>query len=145
MNELHFYRCPVCGKIIWQIHASETDTVCCGRTMELLIPASTDGISEKHVPVVSTSGNHVMIHVGLIAHPMTEDHYIEWIALQTERDVHFHTLKPGESPYACFRLYEETIVNAYAFCNLHMLWRTSEIDSELDCDACSPTGSGWSR
>ena len=55
---------------------------------------------------------------------MTEEHYIEWIALSSNEGVQIKWLKPGEAPIAEFKLTDpESIVEVYAYCNLHGLWK----------------------
>lgn len=38
---------------------------------------------EKHVPVYEVKDGKVQVTIGSIDHPMMDNHYIEWIALQT--------------------------------------------------------------
>ena len=46
---------------------------------------STDAAGEKHVPVITVEGNKVHVVVGSVLHPMTEEHSIQFIALETKR------------------------------------------------------------
>ena len=77
---MKFYKCDVCGKIVAMVKATDVDTVCCSQAMRELVPGTTDGAVEKHVPVYTVTGNTVTVKVGSTAHPMTEAHQIEWIA-----------------------------------------------------------------
>ena len=43
----------------------------------------TDAAVEKHVPVYTVEGSHVHVVVGETKHPMLEEHFIEWITLNT--------------------------------------------------------------
>ena len=52
---------------------------------------------------------------------MLEEHYIEWVILETNRGYQLVNLKPGDKPEAFFD-YEEGMV-VYAYCNLHGLWK----------------------
>ena len=89
-----------------------------------MVPNTTDGAQEKHVPVVSVDGNIVTVTVGSVAHPMLEAHYIEWIMLETEQGRQRKVLKPGDAPVAKFALTEDDKpVAAYEYCNLHGLWK----------------------
>ena len=91
---------------------------------EELIANTTDGAHEKHVPVIEQQGDHVVVRVGSVAHPMLDVHYIEWIVLQTKDGVQRNALKPGDAPKAVFALLEGDEVEAvYAYCNLHSLWK----------------------
>jgi superoxide reductase len=91
--------------------------------MAELIPGSVDASLEKHVPVITVDGNTVTVEVGSVAHPMIEEHYIEWIYLETTNGGQRKALKPGEAPKATFALTDGAPVSAYAYCNLHGLWR----------------------
>jgi superoxide reductase len=56
---------------------------------------------------------------------MAPEHYIEWIALETAKGSQRKTLKPGEPPCAEFILSDDdSCVAAYAYCNLHGLWKS---------------------
>ena len=79
---------------------------------------------EKHVPVAEEKGNMVHVAVGAVAHPMLPEHYIEWIALETNQGSQIKKLQPGQAPEAVFALAEgEKMVAVYAYCNLHGLWK----------------------
>ena len=55
---------------------------------------------------------------------MAPEHYIEWIAISTDRGNQRKILKPGDKPMACFALCDgEKFEAAYAYCNLHGLWK----------------------
>ncbi len=96
---------------------------CCLQNMTELIPGTSDGAKEKHVPVCKIDGNSVTITVGSVDHPMEGQHYIEWIAIKTANGVQRKVLKPGEKPCATFALTDDdTFEAAYAYCNLHGLW-----------------------
>ncbi len=92
-----------------------------GEVGEELIPNTTDGAFEKHVPVIESNSDSVVVKVGSVAHPMMEQHYIEWIVLETASGYQKKELKPGEEPIASFAV-TEPIIAAYEYCNLHGLW-----------------------
>lgn len=120
---MKFYRCDLCGNLVEMINESGVSMVCCSQDMTELIPGTTDGATEKHVPVVKINGHEVTVTVGTEIHPMLEDHYIEWIILETNTGVHRINLTPGSEPKATFTLAKgETVVNVYSYCNLHGLW-----------------------
>jgi len=124
--EMKFYKCKVCGKIVAMIKESACGTVCCGAEMVEIKAGTTDAAVEKHVPVVEVSGNKVEVSVGSVTHPMEEKHFIEWIALETSQGMQMKNLMPGQEPKAVFALAEnETVVKAYAYCNLHSLWASN--------------------
>ena len=121
---MKFYRCKHCGQIIAVVKETGVPVICCGEKMEEIIPGTTDAAVEKHVPVYEVKDGIVTVTVGSVAHPMAEEHYIEWIALQTKSGNQRKTLKPGDEPKACFAICEGDEVEAvYAYCNLHSLWK----------------------
>lgn len=124
--ELKFYYCKHCGKVIAIVKNTPVPTICCGEAMAELVPGVTDAATEKHVPVIQIDGSVVTVSVGQVAHPMQEEHYIEWILLQTDKGIQKKWLKPGDDPKARFILDEgEKVVAAYEYCNLHKLWKAS--------------------
>ena len=117
-------KCKHCGNIVEVIKDSKVKIVCCGEPMEELVPGTVDAAREKHVPEVEINGNVVRVKVGEVTHPMLDVHYIEWIAIETNKGVHRVNLKPGEDPVATFVLADgEVFVSAYEHCNLHGLWK----------------------
>ena len=122
--ELQFLRCPKCGQIVLTVKNKPCDVHCCGVPMEVIVPGTSDGAYEKHVPVFTQSGNRVDVQIGSVIHPMLDVHYIEWIALETKKGAQFKKLAPGEEPKASFLLAEDDeVVAVYEFCNLHGLWK----------------------
>ena len=118
-----FYKCAHCGNIIAHVHDSGVRVVCCGEEMKPLVPNTSDGAGEKHVPVIMQEGNIVTVSVGSVAHPMLEAHFIQWIILETTAGRQRKELKPGEKPVAVFALTDgDEVVAAYEYCNLHGLW-----------------------
>ena len=123
--EMKFYRCKHCGQIVAVVHETGAPLVCCGEKMEELVAGSVDASFEKHVPVVNVKGDMVEVRVGSVDHPMIPEHFIEWVCLQTKQGNQMKALKPGEAPVVCFKLCEgDEVVAAYAYCNLHGLWKS---------------------
>ena len=117
-------RCEGCGKMVLELKGSKCPTKCCGEPMVELVPNTTDGAHEKHVPVIEKDGNKVTVKVGSVAHPMLAAHYIEFIILETNKTVHLANLTPENEPCAEFVLAEgEEDVAAYEYCNLHGFWK----------------------
>ena len=122
--EMKFYRCSVCGQIVAIVKKKACPIMCCGKPMEEIVPNTVDAAQEKHVPVVEVKDNKVIVKIGSVAHPMLEEHFIEWVALKTKFGNQRKQLKPGEEPVVCFPLCEGDEVEAvYAYCNLHGLWK----------------------
>ena len=121
---MRFFKCELCGNVITVIKDGGGPLVCCGQGMTELIPGTTDAAQEKHVPAVTVEGNKVTVKVGSVEHPMTDAHYIEWIAIETNKGCHMKKLTPQDKPEAQFLLSEgETLVATYEHCNLHGLWK----------------------
>lgn len=118
-----FYVCKHCGNLVGMLHSSGVPMICCGEPMQELVPGSVDASHEKHVPVISVDGDTVTVSVGSAAHPMAEEHFIQWIYLQTEHGGQRKCLLPGDAPKATFALSGDRAVAAYAYCNLHGLWK----------------------
>ncbi len=111
------YKCELCGNIVEVVHEGAGVLVCCGQPMKIQKENTVDAAQEKHVPVIE--GNKVII--GSIEHPMTSEHYIEWIEATSETgEVAKVFLKPGEKPEAEFSF---NPVSAREYCNLHGLWK----------------------
>ncbi len=122
--EMKFYRCEICGQIVAIVKKTGSPLVCCGQPMKEIIPGTTDAAAEKHVPVYEVKDGKVIVKIGEIAHPMTEEHYIEWVSVQTTGGNQRKALKPGDAPEVCFSICDGDEVEAvYAYCNLHSLWK----------------------
>ncbi len=121
---MKFYICEHCGNIIEMVKDVGVPIMCCGQKMTELIPGTSDGAVEKHVPVVTVDGNKVSVAVGEAEHPMVDAHYIEWVALETSAGVQRKALKPEQAPAIEFTLADgESVTAVYAYCNLHGLWK----------------------
>jgi len=122
--EQKFYKCKHCGQIVAIVKKTGAPLVCCGEKMEELIPGTVDASKEKHIPVYKVENNRVDVIVGSIEHPMINEHYIEWISIQTKYGNQRKVLTPNSAPTASFALMEGDEVEAvYAYCNLHGLWK----------------------
>ncbi len=122
--DMKFFVCEKCGNFVEMIKESGAPMSCCGQKMTELVPGTSDGAVEKHVPEFSVDGNKVTVKVGSVEHPMVEAHYIEWIAVETKKGVQRKALHPDEKPCAEFVLTEDdSVVAVYAYCNLHGLWK----------------------
>ncbi len=125
MGEKKFYICKHCGNMIGMIKSSGVNVVCCGDPMTELKPNTVEASQEKHLPVVTIEGNIVKVKVGSVEHPMTEEHHISWIYLETEQGGQRKKLAVGSKPEAEFALAGgDKVVGVYEYCNLHGLWLT---------------------
>ena len=121
---MKFYVCEHCGNIITMVKNTGVPVMCCGQKMTELVPGTVDAAQEKHVPVAETVGSLVTVKVGSVEHPMMAEHYIQWIALETNQGSQIKYLQPGQAPQASFALAEgEEVKAVYEYCNLHGLWK----------------------
>ena len=119
-----FYICRHCGNLIAMIRDVGVHVQCCGEDMHRLDPDKANGSGEKHAPVYTKDGDVIHVSVGAAEHPMTEEHFIEWICLETERVIQYAHLKPTDKPRAQFALCKgDEVRQIYAFCNQHNLWK----------------------
>ncbi len=122
---MKFLQCSHCGQIVAVVKETGVPVICCGEPMKEIVPGTTDAAVEKHVPVVEVSGNKVTVSVGSVEHPMIPEHFIEWIALETRMGNQRKSLSPGDAPKTCFSICDgDEVVAAYAYCNLHSLWKS---------------------
>ena len=101
---MNFYICEHCGNIAYKLSNSRVPLTCCGSPMTLLVPGLSDGATEKHLPAIYQVGDQVEIAVGIQTHPMTEEHFIDWVILETDTGFHVADLAAGQAPHASFRL-----------------------------------------
>jgi superoxide reductase len=121
---LEVYKCEVCGNIVEVFEGHEGDLVCCGEDMVLLEEKTADKTVEKHVPYIEETDDGYKVKVGKeVAHPMTEEHYIQWIELVAGDKVYRQMLNPGDAPEACFSIEKTDGVYAREHCNIHGLWK----------------------
>ena len=119
MAEIKLKKCLICGRVIEV--TDDEPVMCCGQEMVDVVPNSVDAAVEKHVPTYEVVGDKIEVEVH---HVMEPEHYIEWIALETNKGNQRKQLKPGDAPRAEFALLEgEEVVAAYAYCNLHSLFK----------------------
>lgn len=119
-----YFFCPCCGGIFTYLRPPCRPPVCCSQKAQRLA-ANTCGDPLVHLPVVTCQDGMVTVHVGQEPHPMTPEHLIQWIGLQTSCGAQYRFLKPGDAPSAQFALAPgERAEAALAYCNLHGLWRT---------------------
>lgn len=120
------YRCEVCGNIVEVLHAGKGELVCCNQPMRLLEGKVEEQGKEKHLPVKEEAQDKIIVKVGSLPHPMEENHYIEWIEVQTKDASYKKFLKPGDVPQAEFCISGEEVINLRAYCNVHGLWNKKE-------------------
>ena len=161
-----FFLCPVCRNLVVQQtqKGERLEVSCCGQRLQPLVEhtggaqagegadATDAGLALEHRLSVVVSGgfssNAATITVGDEGafHPMTQEHYIEWIYLYTFHGGQLRFLRPGgkvsQQARVVMALAEEDSYvycdrevckvckfnckrgfTAYAYCNVHGLWR----------------------
>ena len=122
--EQKFFRCMHCGQIVAMVKQTGIPLVCCGESMQEIIAGTTDAAKEKHTPKYTIENNKVKVYVGEVEHPMSAEHYIEWVSLQSKNGNQRKALKVAKKPYVEFLIEPDDRVEAvYAYCNLHGLWK----------------------
>jgi superoxide reductase len=119
LNEV--YKCELCGNIVELVHGGVGALVCCNQKMMKLTENTVDAAKEKHVPVIEVGADSITVKVGSVAHPMLDEHYIEWVELLADGKVYRQHLQPGGAPEAVFPVVAKQFT-AREYCNLHGLW-----------------------
>ncbi len=121
-NKLEVYKCMHCGNIVEVLHGGGAPLVCCGENMRLFKENTEDAAQEKHVPVIEKIDGGFKVKVGSVAHPMEEDHYIEWVEIIADGKAYREFLNPGDAPEVTFMIDAQS-VSAREWCNKHGLWK----------------------
>lgn len=125
-KEPKFFVCKHCGNFVGMIHESGVKMICCGDPMTEVVPNTTDAAQEKHVPVITLNNNSVTVDIGSVPHPMTPEHHIAWVYLETTEGGQRKCLPVDGAPKAEFELAStDKVIAAYEYCNLHGLWKAS--------------------
>lgn len=119
-NEI--YKCDVCGNVIEVTHGVPVPIHCCGKPMTLQEEQTADSATEKHVPILEAIEGGTRVTVGSTAHPMTEEHSIQWVEIINGSYVQRKYLNAGDEPYADFYVPFSEDLQARSYCNLHGLW-----------------------
>ena len=140
-----FYKCLKCGNFVTFLSEKSGCTpTCCGETMTEIVANTTDAAQEKHVPVVVAKENKVRVSVGSVEHPMTDEHFIEWVILETSHGYQKKDLKPGDKPEVTFVVGpDDHVRNIYAYCNLHGLWKTEVHGLRASHEGMFSVDSAW--
>jgi superoxide reductase len=123
-HQQKFFICGQCGNMVGLIKDEGGPMVCCGEEMDELVPNTVEASVEKHLPVVTVSGDSISVRIGSVPHPMEEAHRIEFVYVETERGGQRKCLKTGEEPAVSFVFTGDKPIAVFAYCNLHGLWMT---------------------
>jgi len=119
-----FFLCKHCGNLIGMVENKGVPLVCCGENMSELVPNTVEASAEKHLPDVKLSGNTMTVQVGSTLHPMTQEHHITFVFVETECGGQRKRLNIGSEPITSFCFVDDKPIAVYAYCNLHGLWKT---------------------
>lgn len=118
-----FYKCSHCGNVVVKMVDSGVPVVCCGERMQEMYPNTVDASMEKHVPVVTWMDDcSFKVEVGSVPHPMTPEHHIAFIYVETLNGGIRVDLK--DRPEAVICACSGKPIAVYEYCNLHGLWKT---------------------
>ncbi len=115
-------KCNKCGNVLIKMNDHCDGVFCCGEKMQLLVPGAIEGAVEKHKPVFKEIDGQKYIVVGDVEHPMTEQHYIEFVVVDFGKTWKVVNFEPGDKPMFPVCCDCEP-VDVYAYCNLHGLWK----------------------
>ena len=124
--KLQIYKCSICGNLVQILQEGEGNLVCCGKEMELMpIQYDTTEIGEKHTPKIEIKEGKKFVNV--IGHPMTNEHYIQFIETYTKdkNEVYLKFFKPGDIPETETK--PDGDFNSIEYCNIHHLWGNNKI------------------
>lgn len=121
-KEFKLKRCNKCGatvEVLKDCTCNDCGIKCCGEEMVEIKPNTVDASVEKHKPEYEVVGQYVVVTVN---HEMTDEHYIEYIALDGEKVNAKKFFKVGDTPKAVFPYIPNSRV--YSSCNKHGIWST---------------------
>lgn len=121
-KEFTLRRCAKCSatiEVIKDCTCENCGIKCCGEVMQEIKPNTVDASVEKHKPEYEVVGQYVIVTVN---HEMTNEHYIEYVALDGAKVNAKKYFVPGDAPKAVFPYIPGSTV--YASCNKHGIWST---------------------
>jgi superoxide reductase len=122
---MKFLYCKHCKNVLLHLGPVGSVVFCCGEPMVELVANTTEAAKEKHLPVYEVKDNEVCVKVGSVEHPMTSEHHISWILIETTKGHQLVNLDITLKPEAHFVLAKgEQLLSVYEYCNLHGLWVT---------------------
>jgi superoxide reductase len=126
--KLQIYKCNVCGNLVQVLLEGDGNLICCGKEMELMgIQYDTNELGEKHTPKIELKDGKKYVNV--FGHPMTKEHYIQFIESYTKdkQEVHIKFFKPDEAPETEAKINTDDEFNTIEYCNIHNLWGNNKM------------------
>lgn len=143
MKLVQFYKCQDCDSVVLEMSPGKQACEVPSK-LNLIVQSNEETASmEKHKPVVTYRDTTLSVSVSAKPHPMTAEHYIQWIYVQTLTGGMIRQFSPGDEPKAVFTAQKDNIAGVYAYCNLHGLWKADPqefVFHELICSAEFPDG-----
>ncbi len=124
MKRNDIYKCKQDG-VVFEILSNVNVDLPEDASIELFEEQTADSAIEKHVPVLTEIEQGIKVTVGSTIHPMTEEHFIEWIEVINGDYVNRKYLKPGDEPVAEFYVKKQEGLIVRQFCNVHGLWKNN--------------------
>ncbi len=123
-DKLKFFYCKHCGNLVQMVQNTGVPVVCCHEPMLELVANTADAAQEKHVPVAELENGVLNVCVGSVEHPMNDEHYIQFVCVETDCGTLLTYLSPDDAPKAQFVIPPcQTPLAVYEYCNLHGLWK----------------------
>ena len=119
-----FYVCKACGNMVGLIEDKGKPVTCCGANMMKLEPNTVEASTEKHLPAVTVTGDRLDVQIGSAPHPMTNEHHIAFVYVETQQGGQRKNLNVDKEPKLAFSFTDDKPSAVYAYCNLHGLWKT---------------------
>lgn len=123
---ISFFECKHCKNIALKLVDQGPPLSCCGDPMIELKAGTSDGAHEKHVPALQINGDILSVQVGEVLHPMTPEHFIQWILVEQGDKIQYQRLTPDQEPKASFKIEPGVPFTVYEHCNLHGLWKIEQ-------------------
>ena len=123
--KFQIYKCRICGNLVQVLQEGEGNLICCGQEMELMnVQYDSNELGEKHTPKIELKNGKRFVNV--IAHPMTDEHYIQFIEAfsKDKKRLQIKFFNPEENPE--MEIFLDGDIDAVEFCNIHHLWGNKE-------------------
>lgn len=121
----NIYKCNVCGNVVTLVEKGGGNLTCCDQSMENIQVKNIDEGVEKHKPIIEKKDEGIIVKVGSIPHPMSEEHHIRLIQiLKGDKVITGKQLSSDDAPDAEFIIEFSDDIKARAYCNVHGLWES---------------------
>ncbi|MDD4715047.1 MAG: desulfoferrodoxin family protein [Oscillospiraceae bacterium] len=124
LSEKFFLDCEGIVHPMQELEDGKIDVVCELSTDKEAFSRPMQEITKTDLADVAAQEQKVTVDVGSVPHPMTQEHSIQWVYLQTKNGGQRKIFKPGDKPQAVFVMYDDEPVAVFSYCNLHGLWKT---------------------